>query len=193
MLLVACAGPPVTVDHPLVTVRAPEGRDAAFVSWVVHRHGPSIAAILDVEQTSLEVEVVRGRCLSHSSRMYGGYLSDGTIIVSEGALEDYGHKVAHEIVHAYLDGVAWHENLPVYLQEGVAEFASLYATGEYGLHKRFLDDMTLDPEDPYVLGFRAVDRVGLKALIELAKQGPVEDADLQSLPTAEYHEHLLPD
>jgi uncharacterized protein YceK len=191
LLLVSCSTPQLIVEHPLAKVTASSKHDASFVSWVVHTHGPGIAAMLGVDPEPVEVEVFDTLYLPHDcSRMYGAFLTDGTIALGQAALHDHGHKVAHELVHAYASDEPWNDNLSPTLREGVAEFVSLFVTGELDAHRRLLESWPQDSD--YARGFQAVDRVGLRAVVELARLGPVTEAALFELPTAQSHECLLP-
>lgn len=192
LLLTSCAAQVARVEHPLARVEAPSEVDASFVAWAVHTHGPRAAAMLGVEPKLVEVEVRDGVFLPNEqgSRMLGAYCVDGSIVVSQAALQDHGRMVVHELVHAYLDGVAWHDNLPSYLREGVAEFVSCYVTHTYAAQRTLLETWPQDSE--YARGFLEVDRVGLKALIELAQAGEVTQERLAALPTVDGHMHRLP-
>jgi hypothetical protein len=186
LLLASCSSQALSVEYPMATVRAPSREDADFVAWVTHEHGPEIAAMLGVDCRAVEVTVLPVMYLPASmypsgefDRMLGGYCTDDSIVIAEGGLLNHGHVVAHELVHAYLDGVRWYENLPFALREGVAEFVGLHVTGELDARRRLLAGLEVD--SPHRRGFEFVDRVGLETLIALGERGPVDEADLERL------------
>ena len=138
-LLVLLAAPAWAV--PRLEVKAFSGPMALETEMIVRRTAPRLAGWLGAEPARIRVEVPAGRSqfdarvreLGGPSWAAGLALPGRDLIVvrSPGQLtrpEDFDSLLIHELTHLYLDTALKGRDTPVWLQEGLA----MYASGEGG-------------------------------------------------------------